>query len=180
MSETGLQKSIHELTRAETRKITRLYDKAKRGDKDALKAFEESFAEAPKALEDDGNLGKELRRYLLESHVHEDEPFKRGIELKAESLERDLAGQSASPLERLLIERVICCWVESYLVDRLCIDACNGLGVSLEKHTFYQKWQERAHGRFLSACKALAQIRKLLGINVQINIAEQQVNVAGP
>ena len=38
---------------------------------------------------------------------------------------------------------------------------------------------DRAHGRFLSACKALAQIRKLLGVNVQINIAEQQVNVAG-
>ena len=38
---------------------------------------------------------------------------------------------------------------------------------------------DRAHGRFLSACKALAQIRKLLGVNVQINIAEKQVNVAG-
>ena len=31
----------------------------------------------------------------------------------------------------------------------------------------------------LSACKTLAQVRKLLGVNVQINIAEQQVNVAG-
>ena len=27
------------------------------------------------------------------------------------------------------------------------------------------------------ACKALAQIRKLLGPNIQINVAEQQVNV---
>ena len=45
--------------------------------------------------------------------------------------------------------------------------------------SFYQKWQERSQRRFLSAVKALAQVRKLLGVNVQINIAEQQVNVAG-
>ena len=48
-----------------------------------------------------------------------------------------------------------------------------------KKHTFHQKWQARAHGRLLSACKALAQIRKLLGVNVQISIAAQEVNVAG-
>ena len=32
----------------------------------------------------------------------------------------------------------------------------------------------------MSACKTLAQVRKLLGVNVQINIAEQQVNEADP
>ena len=31
--------------------------------------------------------------------------------------------------------------------------------------------------RLTNACKALAQIRKLLGPNIQINVAEQQVNV---
>ena len=45
--------------------------------------------------------------------------------------------------------------------------------------SFYQKWQDRSQRRFLSAVKALAQVRKLMGVNVQINIAEQQVNVAG-
>ncbi len=36
MDENGLQKSINELTKAEKK----LYDKAKKGDKDALRAFE--------------------------------------------------------------------------------------------------------------------------------------------
>ena len=33
--------------------------------------------------------------------------------------------------------------------------------------------------RFLAACKALAQVRKLLGVTVQINIAEKQINTVG-
>ena len=59
------------------------------------------------------------------------------------------------------------------------LEACFRAGVSYEWHAFYQKWQERSQRRFLSAVKALAQVRKLLGVNVQINFAEQQVNVAG-
>ena len=60
------------------------------------------------------------------------------------------------------------------------IDLASELRCGLKKkHTFYQKWQEVAHGRLLSACKALTKIRKLLGVNVQISIAAQEVNVAG-
>ena len=40
-----------------------------------------------------------------------------------------------------------------------------------------QRRQDRTQRRFTNACKALAQIRKLLGPNIQINVAEQQVNV---
>ena len=179
MGEISLQKSIQELSKAEHRKVRKLYDKAKKGDKGALRAFENSFAEAPKALEADGNLGKILRKYLLDCHLDKDEIFKRSIELSSESLERDLAGENPNPLDRLLIDHVLCCWIELHLVDKMCVDACFRAGVSYERHAFYQKWQERCHRRFLSACKTLAQVRKLMGVNVQINIAEQQVNVAG-
>ena len=40
-----------------------------------------------------------------------------------------------------------------------------------------QRRQDRTQRRLTNACKALAQIRKLLGPNIQINVAEQQVNV---
>ncbi len=68
-------------------------------------------------------------------------------------------------------------WVE--ICVGLCLDKLEFQLALIDKHAFYQKWQERCHRRFLSACKTLAQVRKLLGVNVQINIAEQQVNVAG-
>src|SRR5262249_8328204 len=42
-----------------------------------------------------------------------------------------------------------------------------------------QQRQDRAQARFLAAIKALAQVRKLLkpGTTVQVNIAQQQVNL---
>ena len=52
--------------------MKRLYNNTKNGDKDTLQAFENSFTEAPKALEADGKLGRELRRYLLDRHLGED------------------------------------------------------------------------------------------------------------
>ena len=36
----------------------------------------------------------------------------------------------------LLIERLICCWVGSYLVDRLRIDMCNSMGVFFREAHF--------------------------------------------
>ena len=40
-----------------------------------------------------------------------------------------------------------------------------------------QRRQDQTQRRLTNACKALAQIRKLLGPNIQINVAEQEVNV---
>jgi len=46
--------------------------------------------------------------------------------------------------------------------------------------TMIDRHRDRAHRRYLQAVKALAQVRKLLGASVtQVNIAENQVNVAG-
>jgi hypothetical protein len=39
---------------------------------------------------------------------------------------------------------------------------------------------DRAHKRYLSAIKTLATVRKLAVPVLQINVAKQQVNVAGP
>ncbi len=50
------------------------------------------------------------------------------------------------------------------------------MSIALADH--YQKCIDRAHRRYLSALKALAEVRKL-NVTVQLNIARRQVNVAG-
>jgi hypothetical protein len=50
--------------------------------------------------------------------------------------------------------------------------------VTVHQVELYQRRLDRAQKRFLSAIRTLAQIRKL-GPAVQINVAEQQVNVVG-
>jgi hypothetical protein len=49
--------------------------------------------------------------------------------------------------------------------------------VELSQVEYYQKFLDRTQKRFLNACKTLAQVRKLMGINVQINTADKQINV---
>ena len=47
----------------------------------------------------------------------------------------------------------------------------------MEQVLHYQQWQDRANGRYLSSIKTLSQVRRLMRPSVQVNIAEQQVNV---
>jgi hypothetical protein len=50
--------------------------------------------------------------------------------------------------------------------------------MTLPLGTYYQKSIDRAHKRYLSALKALVEVRRLVLPAVQVNIARKQVNVA--
>ncbi len=51
-------------------------------------------------------------------------------------------------------------------------------GESFRKHMHYQRRINHAHRRYLSAIQSLAQVRRLGGKPVQVNIGNQQVNVS--
>jgi hypothetical protein len=60
------------------------------------------------------------------------------------------------------------------------VKSYRGTSASVCPTSFLDRHRDRAHRRYLQAVKALAQVRKLLGASVtQVNIAENQVNVAG-
>jgi hypothetical protein len=73
--------------------------------------------------------------------------------------EQELGGESPSPLERLLIERVTACWLQVNYLDALVAQA---QGSSAERVKMLQAQQDAAHRRHLSAIKTLATVRKLL------------------
>ena len=69
------------------------------------------------------------------------------------------------PLERLLIERIACNWIEVHLVEQLTNQLRADGQASLDQVEYYQKFLDRTQRRFLSACKTLAQVRKLMGVD---------------
>ena len=75
-----------------------------------------------------------------------------------------------------MIDRICCCWLAMQETE---VNASRLQSIPLPQADYHQRRQDRAHRRFLSACKTLAQVRKLVGPNVQVNVAEQQVNVMG-
>jgi hypothetical protein len=93
-----------------------------------------------------------------------------------ESMRIEVFGDSPSPLERLLAERVVATWLQVQLFEGLYAVEMKSGTLSEDEHG--QKRLDRAHRRHLSAVRTLAQIRKM-GPAVQINIAEKQINTAG-
>jgi hypothetical protein len=90
----------------------------------------------------------------------------------------ELLGPQPSPLERLLLERVVACHLQVQFADQQAtgFERAGGRFVYGE---YWQRQQERAQRRYLAALRTQVQVRRLLIPAVQVNIAENQVNVAG-
>jgi hypothetical protein len=69
------------------------------------------------------------------------------------------------------------CWLQVQYADTLVAQSQGK--ISLKQGDYQQRRQDRAARRYLAAIKALAQVRRLLGPVVQVNIAERQVNLVG-
>jgi hypothetical protein len=91
-------------------------------------------------------------------------------------MRKELAGPDPSVLERLLAERIVACWLQVQYAE--IIYAQNLGAMNIAQSEYHQRRLDKLHRRYLSAIKALAQVRKM-GPSVQINIAEQQINTTG-
>ncbi len=101
------------------------------------------------------------------------------ISARADTMRVGLGSATAPEIERGLIEHVVLCWLRLQAVESRYTYA---MGQSQELAWAY--WWERrltaAQGRYMRACECLARVRRLAGPSaVQINVGDQQVNVAG-
>ena len=76
------------------------------------------------------------------------------------ALKAELAGPAAPPLERLLAERVACCWMQAGQADAA-FAGLRGQGLSVAQLDLLQRRQERTQRSYLAAIKALATVRRL-------------------
>lgn len=150
--------------------------RAQQGDKMAVPTIQKALEEVPEIRE---MLGGELQEIvdLTVSRclgAEDDLAFREAIKHKLNELRRELEGPNPSHLEKLLIDRIVACWLQVQEAD---FQAARPNGLSAAQANFVQKRQDKAHKRFLSAIKTLTQVRKMALPNLQVNIAEnQQVN----
>ena len=89
------------------------------------------------------------------------------LQEKLRALREELTGPAPSAAERLLVERVVACWLQVAHADTLATTNDQ----SIEQAKFNQRRQDRAHRRFLSAVKTLAAVQRLaLPIKVDVNL----------
>lgn len=88
-----------------------------------------------------------------------------------------LLGADPAPLERILVDRIVACWLACQHAERRQAVALKA-GTSLREAEYLGRQVERANRSLLRAVKTLATVRRLMHPTVQINVADQQINVA--
>jgi hypothetical protein len=152
--------------------------RAEKGDLSTLPALREllKHPEAVRLL--GGDLAHQAEQSLIKAATGENLAFQEALSRKLELLRAELAGPNPTPVERLLVERIVACWLQVQDAD---IRYAQGQkNCTFAQGEYYQHRMDRAHRRYLSALKTLAVVRKLAVPVLQVNIARKQVNVAGP
>ena len=172
--------------------------------KDRLARLEEL---SDRAADDDKKVRGELRRLLRESGpevVREASEIARigqqsliktaaGGEVLAEealvirlaTMRSEIAGPHPSPLEVLLVEKIVSVWILSEVLElllsaQLTTELPKSQRMSHSFLKFYLGWQEQAHRRLLSSIRELARVRRLQSgapssqTNVQINLSKPE------
>jgi hypothetical protein len=149
--------------------------RANKGDKSALASVREMLKGPRGADIFGGDLARQAELSFIENAGGDQLVFKEALGRKLEILRDELAGPNPTPLERLLVERVVACWLQ--VQDADVRYAQSQKTCTFAQSEYYKRRQDRAHNRYLSAMRTLAVVRKLTFPVVQVNIARKQVNV---
>ena len=156
--------------------VKALVKRAEQGDRKAFAELRPLLDAAPKLLAP-YDLPAITRRAWINRLSGDDLLMQDAVERQAQQLRSELAGPAPTPREALLVDRVVVCWLQVQYADT--IYAQNLKDASIKVLEYQQRRCEVAQRRYLAAIRTLAQVRRLLTPAVQVNIAENQVNVAG-
>jgi hypothetical protein len=166
----------------EYRRVTDLLKRTHKANpkEEDVKALRRLLDESPELWRSTGTMARRALDHITRTYFQESVYAQETALRRAEELRAQLGYDNAPPLERLLIEQILVCHLNLYVLE------INSAGKLCASHTTEAGlyWDRRLTGaqrRFTRACESLAKIQKLKLPAVQINVAAeggQQVNVA--
>jgi len=139
--------------------VRTLLARAATGDRDALPALRALLEDRPGVWAKLGDLAAHVQMAWVDRIGGPDVAVKEALVRKAEDLRSELAAPGATPLERLLIDRVVATWLEVHAAD---LDAAVVGDVLPERVELAMKRQEAAGRRHTRAVESLVSLRRLL------------------
>ena len=157
MSATG--QAIVDLGPEALERLRLLLQRAEQGDEAALPALGLALDAHPEIWQRYGDLGRQAEAAWVQLVCGPNLLLRESLGRKLEELRAELGGPSPSPLERLLVARVLACWLQVHYADTAYAQL---KAASPAQHAAALKRQNAAQQRYLQAVKALATVRKLL------------------
>jgi hypothetical protein len=160
------------------RELMELVQRGTAGDRAVLPALRALLDQTPTLWEEARSLAMQVERAWLRALAGENLVSQEILERQLGMMKDQLAGPEPTPLEQLLVERIVVCWLQVQQAELRAAGRLGSNGMVLSHAEEYRLNQ--VHRRFLMAVKSLAQVQKLLrpGAAIQVNIAQQQVNVS--
>jgi hypothetical protein len=158
-------------------RLNDLMVRAHEGDRSVLPAIRKQLDAHPELWREAGDLAIQSQNSLVVAMAGENDVAREALHRRLAGLRRELMGPNPTPLESLLIERILVCWLQVHHADATNLPSSGPMTVS--QGEYYRRRLEGAQRRYLAAMRALAVVRRLQIPIVQVNIADKQVNVAG-
>ena len=152
-----------------------ILQKAEQGDTTVLPALCAFMERIPGLWAERGDLAKATQKALIKQMAGQNLLVQETFARKCATLTQELAGPTPSPLERLLVERIVLCWLHLHYAEYSLTQITEA---TIQEAEFYQVRISKAQARYLAAIRTLAQVRRLGVPAVQVNIGQQQV-IAG-
>jgi hypothetical protein len=163
---------------ADRKEMAKILQRARQGDESVLPAVRAMLRDAGAVDRLGGDLPRMPEQALIRAATDENLSFREALIRKLDLLRDELAGPAPAPLERLLVDRIVACWLQLHIGDLFLAQKEGTLKVAQAE--YHERTRDRAQQRYLAAIKTLALVRKLALPVLQVNIAKKQVNVAGP
>ena len=157
-----------------------LSEKAEAGDKGARRELRLALRRStPAVIARASDIGRKAQSMLIRTAAAGDPLVEEALKARLDVLRGEVAGEEPTPLEALLAERIVACWMLLELLEAL-HSAYFARGGHERPSISYLlqmvKVQESAHRRLLASIQTLARVRKLqavtpgIQLNTQINL----------
>ncbi len=182
--ESNVRKAIElpEETKLRLKELKALSEAAEGGDEEAKRELKRALlASSPEVIARASDVGRMAAHLLIDTAAGKDPLIKYALSARMDLLRAEIAGENPTPLESLLTERVVACWIlvetfEALIAPQLWTNgkAKNILPLPILRH--YLHWQQIANKRYLASIRELARVRKLqsntpgVQFNTQINL----------
>jgi len=134
----------------------------KRGDLSAVPALRRVFDADPTLWQKVGDLAAQAQETWLVVIAGTDLSLKEAARCKLDEMREELASVSPTPIEKLLIERILACWLQVHQADAAYANALGSAQASVAILREFTRRQESSQRQYHASIKQLELVRNLM------------------